>query len=169
MAKKQTPKSKSPGGKVTSKAVLEELKKIGLFGGGLVLGSVAGKSIDKVMKTDATTTGVKAFAKPVLLMGAGAAGSIMLKDPNLKALSLGVGAAGALSAVKVIMKKDVLFGLADFAGLGDTLAELPVYREPVSLSIDRYNPELPALNAVSMGATAEDQLLSPSPTNFEII
>jgi len=51
------------------------------------------------------------------------------------------------------MKKDLLNGLADFSGLGE-VNPTDVYREPVNLSIERYNPDLPALNASSASGGA---------------
>ena len=72
----------------------------------------------------------------------------MLKDKNMKMLATGVGAAGVLSGVKVILKKDLLAGLADFKGLGAN--EPTVFRDPVQLQVERYNPDLPELNAVYM-------------------
>jgi len=72
----------------------------------------------------------------------------MLKDPNMKMLATGVGAAGMLSGVKVFLKKDLLAGLSDFNMSGiDGLGEPAVYREPMNLSIERYNPDLPALSS----------------------
>jgi len=43
------------------------------------------------------------------------------------------------------MKKDLLAGLADFSFSG--LGEPSVYREPLNLSVERYNPDLPALSS----------------------
>ena len=63
----------------------------------------------------------------------------------MKMLATGVGASGLLSGVKVLMKKDLLAGLADFSFSG--LGEPSVYREPLNLSVDRYNPDLPALSS----------------------
>ncbi len=142
--------------KISSQAVMEEVKNLAMLGGGVVLGSVGGRLIDKVMTVDGTETGfnAKAMARPVVLIAAGAAGAVMLKEKNMKLLATGVGAAGVLSGVKVILKKDLLAGLADFSGLGnddsDMSAPVKVFREPVQLAVERYNPDLPALNAVYM-------------------
>lgn len=143
--------------KLSSQAVMEEVKNLAMLGSGVVLGSVGGRLIDKVMKVDGTETGfnAKAMARPVVLIAAGAAGAVMLKEKNMKLLATGVGAAGVLSGVKVILKKDLLAGLADFSGLGNDDSEMPsapvkVFREPVQLAVERYNPDLPALNAVYM-------------------
>lgn len=143
--------------KLSSQAVMEEVKNLAMLGGGVVLGSVGGRLIDKVLKVDGTETGfnAKAMARPVVLIAAGAAGAVMLKEKNMKLLATGVGAAGVLSGVKVILKKDLLAGLADFSGLGNDDSEMPsaplkVFREPVQLAVERYNPDLPALNAVYM-------------------
>jgi hypothetical protein len=142
--------------KLSSQAVMEEVKNLAMLGGGVVLGSVGGRLIDKVLKVDGTETGfnAKAMARPVVLIAAGAAGAVMLKEKNMKLLATGVGAAGVLSGVKVILKKDLLAGLADFSGLGnddsDMSTPVKVFREPVQLAVERYNPDLPALNAVYM-------------------
>jgi hypothetical protein len=136
--------------KISSQAVMEEVKTLAMLGGGVVLGSVGGRLIDKVLKVDPAATGfqAKALARPVVLIAAGTAGAIMLKDKNMKMLATGVGAAGVLSGVKVILKKDLLAGLADFKSLGAN--EPTVFRDPVQLQVERYNPDLPELNAVYM-------------------
>ena len=136
--------------KLSSQAVMGEIKTLAMLTGGVVIGSVGGKMIDKVLNVDATATGfnVKALARPIVLLGVGAAGNLMLKDPNMKMLATGVGAAGMLSGVKVFLKKDLLAGLSDFNMSGiDGLGEPAVYREPMNLSIERYNPDLPALSS----------------------
>lgn len=133
--------------KISSQAVMGEIKTLAMLTGGVVIGSVGGKMIDKVLKVDAAATGfnAKALARPIVLLGVGTAGNLMLKDPNMKMLATGVGASGLLSGVKVLMKKDLLAGLADFSFSG--LGEPSVYREPLNLSVDRYNPDLPALSS----------------------
>ena len=136
--------------KLSGQAVMGEIKTLAMLTGGVVIGSVGGKMIDKVLNVDATATGfnVKAMARPIVLLGVGAAGNLMLKDPNMKMLATGVGAAGMLSGVKVFLKKDLLAGLSDFNMSGiDGLGEPTVYREPMNLSIERYNPDLPALSS----------------------
>ena len=135
--------------KISSQAVMGEIKTLAMLTGGVIIGSVGGKMIDKVLKVDASATGfnAKSLARPIVLLGFGTAGNLMLKDPNLKMLATGVGASGLLSGVKVLMKKDLLAGLADFSFSG--LGEPSVYREPMNLSIDRYNPDLPALSSPS--------------------
>ena len=48
----------------------------------------------------------------------------------------------------MFLKKDLLAGLADFSFNGvDGLGEPTVYREPINLSVERYNPDLPALSS----------------------
>jgi hypothetical protein len=133
--------------KISSQAVMGEIKTLAMLTGGVVIGSVGGKMIDKVLNVDATATGfnAKALARPIVLLGVGTAGNLMLKDPNMKMLATGVGASGLLSGVKVLMKKDLLAGLSDFSFSG--LGEPSVYREPLNLSVERYNPDLPALSS----------------------
>ncbi len=127
-----------------------EIKTLAMLTGGVVLGSVGGKMIDKVLKVDATATGfnAKAMARPLVLLGMGAAGNLMLKDANMRMVATGVGAAGMLSGVKVLLKRDLLAGLSDFSmhGFG-SYGEPSLYREPMTLSVDRYNPDLPALSS----------------------
>jgi len=133
--------------KISSQAVMGEIKTLAMLTGGVVIGAVGGKMIDKVLNVDATATGfnAKALARPIVLLGVGTAGNLMLKDPNMKMLATGVGASGLLSGVKVLMKKDLLAGLSDFSFSG--LGEPSVYREPLNLSVERYNPDLPALSS----------------------
>ena len=133
--------------KISSQAVMGEIKTLAMLTGGVVIGSVGGRMIDKALKVDAAATGfnAKALARPIVLLGVGTAANLMLKDPNMKMLATGVGASGLLSGVKVLMKKDLLAGLADFSFSG--LGEPSVYREPMNLSVDRYNPDLPSLSS----------------------
>ena len=133
--------------KISSQAVMGEIKTLAMLTGGVVIGSVGGKMIDKVLKVDAGASGfnAKALARPIVLMGVGTAGNLMLKDHNMKMLATGVGASGLLSGVKVLMKKDLLAGLSDFSFSG--LGEPTVYREAMNLSVDRYNPDLPSLSS----------------------
>ncbi len=131
--------------KLTKENVLEEIKSLAMFGGGMIVGSIGGKYIDKALKVDDSAQGFnpKTLVRPIVLLGGGAAGGILLEDKHLKMFATGVGTSGLISGVKVVLKKDLLNGLADFAGLG----EAKVFREPINLSVERYNPDLPALNA----------------------
>ncbi len=144
MAKKER-KSSKPN--LDPKAIMEELKTPRLIILGMVGGNMAGKMIDKVVKVDPEATGfqVKALLKPVIQISAGVGGALFLKDKNMKLIASGVAASGIASGVKVFLKKDILQGLTNFAGLGDSDPVSQVFREPVNLSIEPYNPELPKL------------------------
>lgn len=173
MATKTKTKSKT---KVSGQAVMDEIKSLALLTGGVVIGSISGKMIDKLLKVDPTITGlnVKAFVRPAALIGAGAAGNIFLKDPNMKLIATGIGASGVLSGVKVVLKKDLLAGLDNFTfnGISGFLGEPSVYREPVNLSVDRYNPDLPALSSSKEFPSRDESgeyALEGSPVFFEII
>ena len=106
--------------KLDAKAIIEELKTPGLIILGMVGGNMAGKLIDKAVKVDDTATGfqAKALIKPVIQISAGVGGALFLKDKNLKLICSGVAASGIASTVKVFLKKDILQGLTNFAGLG---------------------------------------------------
>jgi hypothetical protein len=91
---------------------------------------------------EATTFQAKALLKPVVQITAGVGGALFLKDKNLKLIASGVAASGIAATIKVFLKKDVLQGL-NLGGLGDPVRQ--VFREPVNLSIEPYNPDLPAL------------------------
>ena len=141
--------------KLDAKTILEELKTPGLIILGMVGGNMAGKLIDKVVKVDPTATGfqVKALAKPIVQITAGLGGTLFLKDKNMRLIASGVAASGIASTVKVFLKKDILQGLTDFAGLGNTLNSVQqVFREPINLNIEPYNPELPNLTVSQMEA-----------------
>lgn len=138
--------------KLDTKAIIEELKTPGLIILGMVGGNMAGKLIDKAVKVDDTATGfqVKALIKPVIQISAGVGGALFLKDKNLKLICSGVAASGIASTVKVFLKKDILQGLTNFAGLGEAVNQ--VFREPLNLSIEPYNPDLPQLPPSQMAA-----------------
>ncbi|OYU82637.1 MAG: hypothetical protein CFE24_14945 [Flavobacterium sp. BFFFF2] len=143
--------------KISSQAVMEEIKTLAMLTGGVIIGSVSGKVIDKLLKVDNSAAGLNpiALARPIVLIGLGTAGNLFLKEQNLKHLATGVGAAGILSGVKVILKKDLLAGLSDFSfnGIGEA-PEAIVYREPINLSVERYNPDLPSLSAAPMAVVS---------------
>jgi hypothetical protein len=122
-----------PKSKINSKTVMDEVKIPLLIIGGMYGGTLAGKALDKVLKVDESLAGInmKAVAKPVALLSAGIAGSIFLKDKNLKLIASGVAASGIASGVKVFLKKDLLAG---FDGLGSDY-----------LQVESYDPELPML------------------------
>jgi hypothetical protein len=94
-------------------AVMTELKTLALLSGGLLLGNMGGKAIDKLLKVDSTVPGMqlKKLARPLLLLGTGVAGAMRLKDGNLRMLSAGVGASGLLGTVETLTGKDLLSGV----------------------------------------------------------
>jgi len=159
-----------------NQAMMGELKSLAMISGGLILGSMGGKAIDKVLKVDDTVPGFQAkkLAKPIVQLGAGVFGALKLKDPNLKLVAAGVGASGVVSTVKVVMKKDLLAGIpgfGDIAGLGEPMS---VYQDPVNLAIPRYNPDLPMLNAPTYADNSDRSTgpavdLQPIEADFEII
>jgi hypothetical protein len=150
MAKTQTTKK----AKFDPKSIIEEFKTPGLIILGMVGSNYAGQLLDKVLPIDATATGfqVKALVKPLVQISAGVGGALFLKDKNLKLIASGVAASGIAGTVKVFLKKDILEGLASFDGLGeatpnqiDKLKYSQVFREPIHLQIEAYNPDLPEL------------------------
>ena len=148
MAKKQTSKK----AKFDAKSIIEEFKTPGLIIIGMVGGNMAGKLLDKVIKVDETATGfqAKALIKPLVQITAGVGGALLLKDQNLKLIASGVAASGLAGTVKVFLKKDILQGLTNFAGLGDSNdGYKQVFREPMNLQIEAYNPHLPELPALT--------------------
>ena len=142
--------------KLDAKTILEELKTPGLIILGMVGGNMVGKLIDKAIKVDDTASGFqpKALVKPIIQISAGVGGTLFLKDKNLKLIASGLAASGIASTVKVFLKKDILQGLTNFAGLGDTSSDpvKSVFREPVNLSIEPYNPNLPQLPPAQIAA-----------------
>jgi hypothetical protein len=134
--------------KVSSQAMMGELRSLAMISGGMVLGSMSGQAIDNMLKVDETTSGFQAkkLVRPMALLGAGVLGSIKMKNQDLKMVSAGVGASGVVSIVKVVLKKDLLAGLnGGVAGLGKAVS---VYHEPVGM-IEPYEPNLPALSSGS--------------------
>jgi|LauGreDrversion4_2_1035121.scaffolds.fasta_scaffold05306_9 hypothetical protein len=161
----------------TNQAMVGELKSLAMISGGLIIGTMGGKAIDKMLKVDDTVPGfqVKKLAKPLVQLGAGVFGALKLKDPNLKLVAAGVGASGVVSSVQVILKKDLLAGipgLREIAGLGEPMS---VYQDPINLTIPRYNPDLPLLAAAPSYAETMDRSTGPAvdpqpiEADFEII
>ncbi len=96
--------------KVTQKAMLGELRSLAMIGGGMVLGTLGGKAIDKALKVDDSLPGFQAkkLVRPAVQLGAGVVGSLQSSNADVKMLSAGVGAAGVVSTVKVVLKKTCL-------------------------------------------------------------
>jgi hypothetical protein len=95
-----------------------------LVGGGVVLGGLAGKGINKILKIDETTTGWKKYLKPGILTAVGTVGVIFLKKGETKEdviqgiirkLSTGIAIAGGISLIDTITGKSLLgnVGLSD--------------------------------------------------------
>ena len=148
-----------------------EIKSLAMVGGGVLLGALGGKAIDKVLKVDETITGfnAKKFAKPAAQLGLGIVGAVKLKDPNLKMLAAGVGATGVVNTVNVITNKNLLAGIP---GLGNPSLAVPgsVYEEPMQLSVGKYNPHLPQLNAGSSNYSASaDYSYENTPHSSEMV
>ena len=144
--------------KINVTSIIEELKTPGLIIVGMIGGNLAGKMLDKALKIDETATGfsAKAMVKPIVQITAGVGGALFLKDKNLKLIASGVAASGIASTVKIFLKKDVLQGLTTFAGLGNSNPDYKqVFREPINLQIEAYNPDLPALQ---VGAAEENEI-----------
>ncbi len=142
-----------------------ELRSLAMISGGMVLGSMTGKAIDEMLKVDEAATGfqVKKLISPLALLGAGVVGSMKLKNPDLKMVSAGVGAAGVVSTVKVVLKKDLLAGLGgSTSGLGEPMS---VYHEPVRV-MEPYEPNLPALSSGSY--TPVEDLSNAYPVGEEV-
>jgi hypothetical protein len=119
--------------KINAKSVAQEAIIPGMIVLGMAGANYAGKALDKVLKVEESLSGmnVKSLAKPVVMLTAGVAGSIFLKDKNLKLIASGVAASGIASGVKVFLKKDILAG---FDGLGSDI-----------LQVEAYDPNLPLL------------------------
>jgi len=143
---------------MNNKALMEEVKKMLFLASGMVAGTVGGKMIDKVAKVDPDTSGlnIKAMLRPLVLTGAGTMGAIRATSPHMRLFASGIGAAGIISGVGVLTKKNLLAGLDNIANLGnnawnDNLAN--TYSDTYDMSAERFNPELPALLAPNMGDT----------------
>ena len=153
--------------KATNDAMIGELKSLAMISGGLILGSMGGKALDKALKVDDSLPGFQAkkLVKPAVQLGAGVLGAIKLKDKNMKLVAAGVGASGVMSTVKVVLKKDLLSGIA---GLGDMGNAMSVYQDPVQLSVQRYNPDLPQLNAAQAEELSSDSIYGPELSAAEV-
>ena len=110
----------------------------------------------------------KALLKPAIQLAAGIGGGIYSKNEYLKLIATGVTVSGVLSTTKIILKKDILQGLSEMAGLGATDQVKRVFREPVNITIEPYNPDLPRLPRAQIAAT-DNTLDSGSDTDAEIL
>jgi hypothetical protein len=158
---------------MNSKAMMGELKSLAMISGGMVLGSMGGQALDKALGVDPTLPGMNAkkYVRPAALLGAGIVGSMKLKNPDMKLVAAGVGASGVVSTVKVLLKKDLLAGLTGTAGVSGLGSSWGVYRDPVRVAIDRYEPELPELDGMGGGAalSAPVSMGASEDADYEII
>lgn len=157
---------------MNSKAMMGELKSLAMISGGMVLGSMGGQALDKALGVDPSLPGMnpKKYVRPAALLGAGIVGSMKLKHPDMKLVAAGVGASGVVSTVKVLLKKDLLAGLTGAAGVSGLGSSWGVYRDPVRVALDRYEPELPELDGMAGGALAAPVSMGASEdADYEII
>ena len=125
------------------KTVVETGKKTLLIVGGIVAGKALSSVAKKMLnKTEAAQKidGLAGFEAsglitPVLLIAGGIAGNHFAKNENLKLISTGVAAAGAIDTVSVLIKKDVLTA---FGGVNET----PIQIAP-------YKPDLPKVDNIA--------------------
>lgn len=150
--------------KVTQKAMLGELRSLAMIGGGMVLGTLGGKAIDKALKVDDSLPGfqVKKLVRPAVQLGAGVVGSLQSTNSDVKMLSAGVGAAGVVSTVKVVLKKDLLNGLGG-------AQPLALYNEPPALPSRSYELDLPELLPSSPGERPTASIAATDYEEIEII
>jgi len=128
--------------KVSQKAVVSELRSLAMISGGMILGSMSTKAVNKVLKVDETIPGmqIKKFVAPVAMLSAGAVGSIKMKNVDVKMLCAGVGASGAMSTAKVFLGKDLLSGLGKPA--------IGIYHAPAGYA-QSFQASLPELSPAS--------------------
>lgn len=142
--------------------MMGELRSLAMISAGLIVGTMGGKAIDKVLNVDDTIPGFQAkkFVRPAALLGAGVLGSIKLANPDLKMLSAGIGASGVVSTVKVVLKKDLLAGgLSGNLNAAPMVQPMGLYEEPIYHQVEAYTPELPVLPSSNY---LEDELSSHS-------
>ena len=143
MGNKNKPTSATP--KFSMASVLEAGKAPLLIIGGMVAGNYAAMMANKALKIDETTEGetVKKAIVPLVLIGTGVAGSVFLKNNNLKLVMAGVAGAGLHQGIKVFLKKDIM----NLAGIDDLINGLKGFGEnQTMLAIEDYLPNLPKLN-----------------------
>jgi hypothetical protein len=169
MAKKKAKQFRASTKNMGAK-IWEEVKGPLFIVAGVAGGVVAGKLVDKVVKVDTTATTLKpkALIKPALLLAAGIGGGIYSKNEYLKLIATGVTVSGVLSTTKIILKKDILQGLSEMAGLGATDQVKRVFREPVNITIEPYNPDLPKLPRAQTAGSDNQDIMGPE-TDAEIL
>ncbi len=144
--------------KSSQKAVLSELVNYLLLGGGMVVGTMGGKALDRMLGVDSSIPGFNArkLIKPVAQLGLGIAGSLKSKNPKLKMFSGGVGVSGVISSAGMLSGKNFLSGMSD--SLGNTRDSMGNFFPGVR----SFQPELPALH--SPGGTLSDLSYATNPS-----
>lgn len=125
------------------KTVVETGKKTLLIVGGIVAGKALSSVVTKTLKKTDPAKKLDGFAgfeasgliTPVLLIAGGIAGNHFAKNENLKLISTGVAAAGAIDTVSVLIKKDVLTAFGN-------VNETPIQIAP-------YKPDLPKVDNIA--------------------
>lgn len=136
-------------------SVIEAGKAPLLIIGGMVAANYASAMANKALGVDESTEGetLKKAIVPLVLIGTGVAGSVFLKNENLKLVSAGVAGAGLHQGIKVFLKKDIM----NLAGIDDLINGLRGFGETTSLAIEPYLPNLPELNGGQERADIEIQ------------
>jgi hypothetical protein len=104
--------------KVSQKAVVGELQSLGLIGAGMIVGTIAGKQLDRIMKVDDTSKGLKKALPGIAIAAAGAIGVLKVKNTMAKQVLGGFGAAGVLKTARAVMPSVAFLNGTD--GIGAT-------------------------------------------------
>ena len=135
---------------INQKALLEVLKSVGIAAGGTIASGMVAKIIDeKVLKVDATTTGIKGMAAGLVCTLLGTVGAIKAKESWQKDFSKGFAIGGAYRTIRKGVPKLNLSGLAgggyydQYGNYVSGVDEIDGYDEiglaPISASINAPN------------------------------
>ena len=87
---------------VSKKAMIAELQMLATVAGGMIGGTVAINAADKALKVDASSKLPKRLIAPVAVAAVSAFVSVKSKNPTVRQIAAGAGAAGAVRAMKAV-------------------------------------------------------------------
>lgn len=119
---------KSRRGGLSKKAVFGELQSLATVAGGMVAGTIAINAAEKMLKVDASSKLPKRLIAPLAIAAGSAVASIKSKNPTIRQVAIGAGAAGVVRTMKALAPNaTILNGLgssdeSEYLGLTPTSA-----------------------------------------------
>lgn len=157
----------TPSPKFSIASVMEAGKTPLLIITSMVGANFLGNMLNKAIGVDEAAEGdmLKKAIVPVAFIGAGLAGSLFLRNNNVKLICAGIAATGVYKGVKVYFQKDLM----NIAGIDDLINGLRGLGEPITLAIEPYRPSLDPIDMGNVNAPYDEEVVNGGFVDAEII